>query len=1343
MRRSFLALVLLCMLVLSGLSGAVTAGSSIDTSDIGAHDDVMGDVQGSVSVDSVREIRVPLHFGDVLKSEVEGYTQLHLEGSTGYLLSPGAPVLPLWSDILTVPVGSQVLDVTIENGQYYLFSTEETIVPAPEPLPIMFGFEPEPLYEGSEYSTNTLFPGEEIESRVTTGREGRDIVAHVFVRVFPMRYNPVTDQLVLLEEAEVVVRYVPPEVDGLAGRDANETYDVLVLVPEEWYNESLRYKVHKEAMGWRVKVVSLDDVYDDSIFNTSDGRDDAERIKYFIKQAIENWTVEHLLVIGDHDKFPIRRVRVEDIDGTSTPTDYYYGDIFEQGTTDLSDWNSDGDSYWGEARSSNKNADGCDLDPDIHVGRFPASTQADLEGMINKTIMYDENITTEEAYEWFANATFVGSDTFAGSAGGVAEGEYQLDNAADYIPDFNVTKFYETTATFNRNDIRDHINRGSGIMSFSDHGSAGGVVYPSVGGGPGLSSSVAAALVNGHKLPLSIQDACLTNRIDSSDSLGEHIILNPNGGGIGSFGATRIGWGMHDQWHIWGLSGYMGLHLVESYSLGHVMPAEMLDHTRKMYMANSFTSYIDFKTVTSYILFGDPIVFIGGPGIMLYPDNTTSWAKPGQEVVYNVEVHNRALHEDEVNISIIGGEWDYDLNRSKFHMEPNSTENISITFTVDEGALAYEFDNFTLSVQTDSIPFPTEEEFKTYVLAVRDVDIGVNWTEMTVVPGENVTLDFSIDNGGNVLENATVVFNGEIDGLVVNISMDDIKVDPLTVHDGNVSFDVPDPCLSGMYYFDLTIETDSSFSKSFFIKVKVDEVHGLDAYAIEDELVASGMADFRIFMENQGNHKDLFVVDIDGGEDDLEAWTNLLTVEMFPFQNSTGLVVTARAPDLAGEYWFSVNISSLSDPGIYVDIPLKVIVEEVSSISLDVTTGLLHADENGTDTFQLWVKSGSNFEENVSLSLLDMPEGWEWDLEMPDLLIGAFQETALNVTFKVPVDCLAGEYQVKVRANGKDSNDTITLTVVIDEAYGLETALDKDALELFYGETGALTLTINNTGNCKMTYMISMVGIVTPLFVQMSTPLVTLDADEEEEVGITVLTPGDGATMDADFSLKVIVWEDDDVNQELKVDVKLKQVPVTDLDFRYDSMSTVFQGDESQFTINIDNLGNVIEDLVGVPNESLSWNIRLGPDTTSLAPGSEDEVIVTFHVPGDRIAGIYIIKIVFTSPNGEWVVEHKVKVLATPTDDGGGGRSQQISENVDAIPYLLIILILIAALILVIAMAVRHKGGGDDNVPPQAPATHQGYEAPAPPSPTQEGAAPEEEEVTLLDVMWGDVDDMD
>ena len=74
--------------------------------------------------------------------------------------------------------------------------------------------------------------------------------------------------------------------------------------------------------------------------------------------------------------------------------------------------------------------------------------------------------------------------------------------------------------------------KGAGIMAFADHGSEGGVVYGYSNGQWGMLSGGASTLNNGHKLPLSIMDACLTHKPDYSESIGEHLVLNPNGGAI-------------------------------------------------------------------------------------------------------------------------------------------------------------------------------------------------------------------------------------------------------------------------------------------------------------------------------------------------------------------------------------------------------------------------------------------------------------------------------------------------------------------------------------------------------------------------------------------------------------------------------------------------------------------------------------------------------------------------------------------------------------------------------------------------------------------------------------------
>jgi hypothetical protein len=213
MRRSLAALVLLCVLVISGPSGAFINGPDGTASEGPVTSDA---TYAELVVDPVRpmEIRVPLGFGDLRRSDYEGYTQLYLEGANGYIQSPGAPVLPTWNQMLTVPVDSVIVGVSLVDVERYLFTTDARVVPAPEPIPIMFGAAPKPLYEGDAYSSDILFPDHEVETSITTGRsDDGDLVAHVFARVFPLRYNPVTGQMVLIERADLVVRFLPPTHD--------------------------------------------------------------------------------------------------------------------------------------------------------------------------------------------------------------------------------------------------------------------------------------------------------------------------------------------------------------------------------------------------------------------------------------------------------------------------------------------------------------------------------------------------------------------------------------------------------------------------------------------------------------------------------------------------------------------------------------------------------------------------------------------------------------------------------------------------------------------------------------------------------------------------------------------------------------------------------------------------------------------------------------------------------------------------------------------------------------------------------------------------------------------------
>lgn len=1322
MRRFVIVLVLVSMLF-----SPWTSVTGVRTEEEHVNEPMLLDVpEVTIEVsDNVLEMRRHLSFGDMFMEDVEGYSMLYLDGATGYHMEAGAPILPTYGEMFSFPVGTMVRSVTIGNGVHHKVVMEDKVVPAPEPIPLTFGSVPMPLSEGGVYGQDVYFPAEELSFRVTTGSSRwNGIEAHLFVTVFPLRYNPVASELDLMEEADIVIVYDLPDRDLLPA--TRETYQILAIAPEDLVNETLRYKTHKEDLGWTVKVVSLDNVYDNSIFNTSLGRDNPERIKIFVYNAVLNWSVEHFLIVGDSDKFPVRYCRIEDgADGTSTPSDFYFGDVLKQGTTNFSDWNSDNDGYWCESRNSNKNADGADLDPDVTVGRYPASTVTELENLIDKTISYYENVSTPEGKEWFRNVSFNGADTFGGSSGGVMEGEFALNTAALHMTEFNITKFYQSTGTFVKANIESFLNKGAGFASWSDHGSTGGVVWTSGGYGPGLSSTVADRLTNQHRLFLSIQDACSTNRFDGMDGLGEHIVLNPNGAGIGAIGMTRIGWGMWDQWHIMGLSGYMGVHLIEKYSDGNIMPGVMLDETRRSYLSDWGMNWVsDMKTLAGYALFGDPTTFLGGPEISFEAYETEVWAAPGDEVTFDVTIRSSEFHDDELNISMSGGAWDWDhnLTKSKFQMVSNDTVNMTISVTVDDHALAYSSDSVTLSVETLSVPFPIEQVFKVNVIEVRSVDIQANETEYTVLPGENVTVDYSIINNGNIFENATAWFHGDHGDWVVNITQVNITVDAFDTYFDNVTITVPEETIAGNYHFELLVETENGSLRSFFIKVTVDKTYGLDAYALIDvaTLELSNVA-FPIIIENLGNYQEdvEHVIDLvsrpTGPSTDWAVeYLSPDTIVIPPFENTSEMFGIGFSGEvLAGTYDFLLSVNLISDDTHSKDIMLKVIINELSIIDLEATQVEISADQGGSAEFSLNIDSLSNFEENVTVDVLDLPEGWAWGSSMAEIIVPAFSETPFELTFEVPDEALAGEYDVEVVAYGKDSNKSVTLTIVVQAERSIDLSIDKDEAKVFIGEGTDFELTISNPGNIDDKYILRTIE-ARGLIIWFEEELIELGPwSDDTAVKMSVDVRQGTAEGRYEFEVAAISIFDDSVVSSVKATMIAKErfVPAPDLKILGGGASVMNPGDLGSFVILLLNNGNVDELVNLTLKDGSTWTIS-HPANATLEPEAEKEVTVTFEVPKDAKKGVFNIEIFVGSDSTDKTVLYVVTVEELPEK----GTTPLGGES-DMLPLFLMIIIIVLIILLVAALMRKPK---EDLPPPTGtPVVYEPIETEKPPGPEE------------------------
>ncbi|MEM2388169.1 MAG: C25 family cysteine peptidase [Candidatus Thermoplasmatota archaeon] len=404
-------------------------------------------------------------------------------------------------------------------------------------------------------------------------------------------------------------------------------YDFLIISPDEWLSEIELLKQHKESKGIKTIVVGLDEIYNHP--STINGRDNAEKIKYFIKNAIEEWGIKYVLLVGDIYNMPIRNALHIWRDGTQLrefpiPTDLYYADIYryEDGKVVFSSWDTNGNGKYGEEYEDGyTQGDIIDLYPDIYLGRIACENKIIVRQVINKIKNY-ENKTKGE--EWFNKIVLIGGDTFPGW--GVLEGEVMNEIVAEIMNDFQPYRIQYSLGNLNTLEIYKALQKGCGFLYYSGHG------FPYGWATHGSSEEwigryftpYILTLSNDCKLPVIFFDACLTAKLDfNSSDLREdgipipfnasfpcfawYFIRHPRGGAIATVGATRVAFtGVDEDGPHWGAS-YLAYKFFNAYRKTQIL-GEVFANAQIGYASSIWDTW----TIEEFILLGDPTLKIGG-----------------------------------------------------------------------------------------------------------------------------------------------------------------------------------------------------------------------------------------------------------------------------------------------------------------------------------------------------------------------------------------------------------------------------------------------------------------------------------------------------------------------------------------------------------------------------------------------------------------------------------------------------------------------------------------------------------------------------------------------------------
>jgi hypothetical protein len=417
-------------------------------------------------------------------------------------------------------------------------------------------------------------------------------------------------------------------------------YDLVIIAPKIFSTALQPLINHKNNHDIKTVLKTTEQIYSEYT-----GRDNAEQIKYFIKDEIETYGIKYVLLVGGHKGqlfswyVPVRIVHLDDgARYTEYVSDLYYADIFKEDGS-FEDWNSNGDDLIGEW-----GADNFDLTPDIAVGRLPCRTTKEVIRIVEKIIEY-ETMSFNES--WFHQFLVAGGDSIPNSGDPFPyEGEILCDEAITIMNDFSAMKLYTSDMSLvDSADFIDAWNQGSGFALYSGRAGPSSLLTYDTYGNPitPLHIKQIDQLQNKGKYPVFIINGCMSGKIDVTifnvfkmlfnrpnielsdvafDCIGWSIVNLKDGGAIATIAPTSqcwVGTGDTDNNSIPDMvetaTGFLSLEFLRVYAeeeidtLGTVH-MKAIENYIAVFPVHS--NKIDCKTIQEYVLIGDPSLKIGG-----------------------------------------------------------------------------------------------------------------------------------------------------------------------------------------------------------------------------------------------------------------------------------------------------------------------------------------------------------------------------------------------------------------------------------------------------------------------------------------------------------------------------------------------------------------------------------------------------------------------------------------------------------------------------------------------------------------------------------------------------------
>jgi hypothetical protein len=576
------------------------------------------------------DVEIPFDPASVTLAEDGIYTSPRLPGMS-LIEVDGQPRLPTLPVRVALPTSCRATSLQVVDAVYSPVAGEHLIAPAGPCIPFSMIDQAIPSAPDRHiYSRDDFFPFEACELSSSGAVWG---IPMAYVTVYPVRWNPASRELEILQYLTVRIEYdqdpsmmlvsrrtaaseissmdlarrmvvnpdgISPSGASLVAEKDLEFGQYVIIAPPGLEAQAQELADWKTAKGVPARVFTT--IWVDMQYT---GYDLQQRMRTFLADCRDEGT-DWVLIFGDDDVLPARDAYMTgygEVD--NAPSDLYFAD---NNDTSIDCWDTDGDHIWGEP------TDNVDYHPDLWVGRASVSSTAEADIFVSKVMAY-EAVSTTDYFETGPREMRVGYSTGVLWSSPYYSGAASAEIISGYIPSpvWEEEKCYEESGNCEQMTI-DMINAGPHHVYHASHGGPT-LMYTSYGSCYTVADIMAQTNISSGFLPAIWNSiACEIGQLDGFECCGDAWLASPNGGGFGAFN-SRYGWGHYGEpgygpserlcerfYYENFQNGIIPLGQAHLVSMDHFAPPSAF--------ADSFDVEVLDWCIKEYNLFGDPEVLV-------------------------------------------------------------------------------------------------------------------------------------------------------------------------------------------------------------------------------------------------------------------------------------------------------------------------------------------------------------------------------------------------------------------------------------------------------------------------------------------------------------------------------------------------------------------------------------------------------------------------------------------------------------------------------------------------------------------------------------------------------------